>query len=197
MKLHQILLSLLTIALMAGAGNALAEARLDLNLSNDAARLKYMTPITSSGMYVDFGYLYHRERGDVLNGGLLLVGNASGGPNTINAGLGVQAYILHVDSKLRHGPVTHNNSNAIALGGFVGYQFPTANRLGLSAHVYYSPDIVALGGLTRFLEYGVRASYQVLRNADVYVGFRQLKGDYGSGYHNYDTGIHVGLQLRF
>ncbi|HET6725074.1 MAG TPA: YfaZ family outer membrane protein, partial [Gammaproteobacteria bacterium] len=163
MKPYRIVLGLLLMVAM--AGTAFADSTLDLNLNNHSARLQFMTSITPTGLYVNGAYLYNKDRGDVLNLGIHLIGDAGVGPNPLRAGLGGQLYYINPDFSA--------NGEAVGIGGFVKYQVPTYNRIGFGAHIYYAPGIIAFGDIDRLLEYGVRVEYQVLRNANVYIGYRQ------------------------
>lgn len=225
MKLHQIALGLFTLAAMTATGAACAESTLDLNLNSNTARLSFKTPITPTGLYANAGYLYNSDRGDVINAGIHLIGDAGVGPNPLHAGLGGQFYyvnpsftfpafdvcgsqtiqmmpqisgddcVLQTDGVYPVGD--YGSGEALAVGGFLQYQLPDYNRIGFGAHIYYAPGVIAFGGLDRFLEYGVRADYQVLRNANVYIGYRQVKADFGADFYNMDSGFHIGMQLNF
>lgn len=203
MKLHQIALGLFTLAAMTATGAACAESTLDLNLNSNTARLSFKTPITPTGLYANAGYLYNSDRGDVINAGIHLIGDAGVGPNPLHAGLGGQFYYINPDFPDLPGPgdgpldFDSDAGEALAVGGFLQYQLPDYNRIGFGAHIYYAPGVIAFGGLDRFLEYGVRADYQVLRNANVYIGYRQVKADFGADFYNMDSGFHIGMQLNF
>ena len=52
--------------------------------------------------------------------------------------------------------------------------------------------------LDRLWELGLDAGYSVLKQADVYVGWRTVKADFkNDGTERMDTGFHVGLRVRF
>jgi hypothetical protein len=215
MKLFSAVLALCFATAMMGTANA--DSTLDLNLNDHSARLDYMTSLTPTGLYINGAYLYNSDRGDVANVGIHLIGDAGVGPNPLRAGLGGQLFYVNPDPgrpcgneclivgarpghHLPHGngiPHDASSGEALGIGGFVKYQFTSFNRVGVGAHIYYAPDIIAFGGLDRYFEYGVRADYQVLRNANVYIGFRQIRADFGSGYADMDSGFHVGMQLNF
>ncbi|HET8552063.1 MAG TPA: YfaZ family outer membrane protein [Gammaproteobacteria bacterium] len=203
MKFYRVALGICVFAAM--IGTASAESTLDLNLDDNSARIAFNTPITPTGLYANAAFLYNQDRGDVFNAGVHLIGDAGVGPNPLHAGLGGQFYYINPDIS---GPPMDcpagcipfegpGSGEAIAIGGFVQYQLPRYNRIGFGAHIYYAPGIISFGGLDRMLEYGVRADYQVLRNANVYIGYRQIKADFGPGFLDMDSGFHVGMQLNF
>jgi hypothetical protein len=53
--------------------------------------------------------------------------------------------------------------------------------------------------MTKYQEYTIRVGYNVLRKADVYIGARYVRGDYKGGIEDvrYDTGMNIGMTLRF
>ena len=52
--------------------------------------------------------------------------------------------------------------------------------------------------MDRYEEYSVRVGYNVMREADIYIGARYVKGKYDdAGDARYDTGMNIGVTLRF
>lgn len=189
MKFYRPMLGLLAFAVMSGTASAASD--LEINLNGNAVRAAFMAPITETGLYANGAFLHNDDRGDVANIGVHLLGDAGVGPNPLHAGIGGQFYFINPDAGNADG-------EAIALGGFLRYQLPQYNRIGFGGHVYYSPGVISFGDVDSFFEYGVRADYQVLRNANIYIGYRQVKADFGPGdFYNMDTGFHVGMQLTF
>lgn len=189
--------SLVCLAVYLAAAVIPAYARsVDVNLNNDAFRAMYSGNFTSSGPYSALegqaGFLFrdpsHGENIELPHVGLLVTGNA-GTPN-IKAGVGGRFLYLH------SGPA---DGFALALGGKVHYTLPEYNRIGFGAHLYFAPNVVATHDLNNYFEYGVRADYEVLRNAYAYVSYRQIKVNLHGpgGYTTLDSGINVGLHLTF
>ncbi|MEM7612299.1 MAG: YfaZ family outer membrane protein [Pseudomonadota bacterium] len=172
------------------ASQAMA-AELDLNLNDDAARLTYAWDISPRDLRLDAGWLHHQDRGDVINFGLHLTGEASGGSNPLEGGLGGKLFYVDPDS-------VGLDATAVALGGFLKYTLPDYDRINAYAHVYFAPDVLVFGDGERYQEFEARIGYNVLREADIYLGMRysNIRFEPG-GSVTMDNGLHAGIQLRF
>ncbi len=165
---------------------------LDFSFNSDALRLQYIHSFESSGLSFDGGWLHHTDNGDVLHGGLHLVDLASSGRDKLEAGIGGRFVYTNGDS-------SSQNGFAVPVGGFVSFTPQAMNRLSVRGSLYYAPSILAIGDMDKYQEYSFRISYNVLRQADVYIGARYVRGDYKKGAPDarYDTGMHIGMSLRF
>lgn len=173
------------------AASSATAAEIDLNANNDAARLTFAWTTNNSELRFDTGWLHSEDRGDVLHLGMHLVDDASTGQNPIRGGLGGK--IFYTDSDR-----LDDDGAALGLGGFLSYTLPRANRIVLSGHAYYAPDVLSFGGSDGYQEIEARVSYNVLREADIYLGARYSRADFGRrGDDTIDNGLHVGIQLRF
>jgi len=164
----------------------------DLSLNSDALRLQYVYEMESTGLNVDGGWLYNSDNGDVLHVGLHLVDLASSGRDTLEAGLGGRFVYTN-------GDFTQQSGLAVPIGGFLRFVPRAIDRLSVSGSAYFAPAILSLGDMDQYQEYSFRVGYNVLREADVYAGARYVKGAYKNGVADvrYDTGLHVGMTLRF
>ena len=164
---------------------------LDLNLNNDAARLTGEFDL-SNNLVADASWLHHQDRGNVAGGGLHLTGDATGGRNPVRAGLGGR--LLWLDSDVGN----RDDGQALAIGGFMAYTLPEYDRFAVGGSLYYAPDVLSFGDATRYTEYNAWAGYSVLREGQVYLGVRGVSADFKrSNSVTIDTGLHVGLRLRF
>ena len=76
----------------------------------------------------------------------------------------------------------------IALGGAIDAFLAPKLFLVLSAH--YAPDILTGGDLDNYTDYGLRLSYQLLDNAAVFIGYRNITAEKGKyDYDAYDGGF--------
>jgi hypothetical protein len=186
----------LLLALVAGTARA---ETLDIDLSARALQADFAGPLTDifprlNGLY-DLGGIAGKQDGRYEEGhaGLLVTGDAGAEKANVTAGLGGRISLL--DHRPAGGPF---NGGALALGGQVEARLPAFNRIGVLGYAYGAPRASAFGDLTGYLEYAVDGDYQVLRNASVYAGYRELKinvKDHGSV--TVDTGFHLGLRLNF
>ena len=163
---------------------------LDLNLNDDAVRLVFAKDISSRKLRLDAGWLHHQDRGNVVNLGLQVVDFASTGANPVTAAIGLKLFYIDPDFDL--------DGTALGLGGSLEYTLPNYNRIGFEGHLYFAPDVVTFGDVTEYLEVSVRARYNILRDADLYLGLRNVKSEFGGGSSfSIDTGFHAGIKIRF
>ncbi|WP_405238866.1 YfaZ family outer membrane protein [Lentisalinibacter orientalis] len=187
LKRAPLVLALLLLMAAPSAG----AADLDINVNDDAARLTYAWQVPERKLQFDAGWLHHQDRGDVGHLGLHLVDLASGGRNPVRGGLGGKLFYTNADRLDESGFV-------VGLGGFLAYTLPTYNRFSVSGHLYFAPDVLAFSGADGYQEFEARLSYNVLREADIYLGARYSKADFDDrGDALIDNGLHVGIQLRF
>ena len=165
---------------------------LDFSLNSDALRLQYVYEAESSDLNFDAGWLHNSDNGDVLHAGLHLAGLASSGRDKVEAGLGGRLVYTNGES-------SKQNGFAVPIGGFVRFTPRTLNRISVFGSAYYAPSILALGDMDKYQEFTFRVGYNLLREADVYFGARYVRGDYRKGAPDarYDTGMHIGMSLRF
>ncbi len=184
----------MTVALSLFAGLALAQTThraFDINVNDDAARAALFLRAGNPKLLADLGWLHHQTRGDAIHLGIHLVDEASNGKDPLQAGLGVRFVYTQPDNALVDG-------SALALGGFVRYILPNANRFNIGGYLYYAPDVVSFGDVVEYYDVGARIGYNVVRDADVYLGVRSTKADYGGpGRFSFDSGLHIGFEIRF
>lgn len=180
----------LFIALLVAAVTVRA-SNLDVNLGSNAAYIDYSASLTATGLAGDLGYLHHTDRVDMGQAGLELVGNASPVGSPVIFGVGGK--LVYISPKQ-----INENGTVIALGGHFNFTWPTYNRFALGGELYYAPSIVSFNKADRFLEFGVRAGYQILRNAEVYVGYRHVSAAFtGTSSLTLDNTFMAGLNLSF
>jgi len=171
--------------LLAGTAQA---STFDVNLNSDVVGLQATFPSTWGDLTWDVGLLHHRDDGDVVHVGLVLVDEASAGEDLI-AGLGGR--LVTIDA-------TNLNGQAIALGGFFRYTFPQYNRIGIAGSAYFAPDVLAFGDTSQYIEVDLRVQYNLLRRGNIYLGVRSVKADFGPlPTASIDSGAHIGIRIEF
>lgn len=170
---------------------AMAGQQVDLGFNSDALRLTYTYELKNSPLQLDGSWLYHKDNGNVLYAGVNLSDVASGDSKALVGGLGGRvAY--------QKGDLTGQDGWAFPVGGFLMYTPPRFNRFTVGFAAYYAPDVLSVGDTTKYQDYTLRFAYNVMREADIYIGARYVKGDYKKAPDAYyDTGMHIGLTLRF
>ncbi|MGH8372644.1 MAG: YfaZ family outer membrane protein [Gammaproteobacteria bacterium] len=164
---------------------------LDVNLGSNAAMVSYSANLTNSGLEGSLGYLHHTDSVDIGSVGLGLVGNASPVGSPLLFGVGGKALFISP----KYGS---ENGVAIGLGAHFHYVWPSYNRFAIGGELYYAPSIVSFNHADRYLEFGVRAGYSVLRNAEIYVGYRHVSAAFTNTSNvTLDNTFMAGLTLTF
>ena len=191
MRLNQTLLAFF-LCLLAGLASAQATGKaLDVNLNSDSVRLGFSWRLGDPNYLAELGWLYSQDKGDVIHASFHLVDAASGSGTALQAGLGVRLVQTRTD------PSTFNGT-ALALGGFARYTPPNADRYNIGGYGYYAPDVSSFGDQSEYYEVGMRAGYSIVRDGDVYLGLRRVQAKYkGLGRFTFDSGLHIGFELRF
>ena len=180
---------ILLASLALGFAAVASASDLDFNLSNSAFRFGYAFPVTDTGLTADVGYLHNEDNGDLLHVGIQIVDDAGQGKEPFTVGLGVRA--ANVNG-------TGVNGTAVAIGGFFRYVFPEYNRFALGGAAYIAPSVTAFGDLDGYYEYGLRGEYRVLKRATLYLGVREVRGNFATGGNQtIDDGLNVGISLDF
>lgn len=180
----------LFVLLTAFAFGAIADD-LDVNLGSDAAAVGYSASLTNTGLEGSLGYLHHTGRVDIGSVGLGLVGNASPVGSPLLFGVGGKLLFISPDNYVDNGVV-------VGLGAHFHYVWPSYNRFAIGGELYYAPNIVSFDHADRYLEFSVRAGYSVLRNAEVYIGYRHVSAAFtGSHAITLDNTFMAGLSLSF
>lgn len=181
-----------------GAAGVAQAGSLDLNLSGDALYAGFATAAGNTGLEVDASILHHEEEGlpdrDIGALGVHLVDDAAQGATPFRVGVG--AKLFFVDATVADG-------GALGIGGHVRYTLPQYNRFAIGGHAYFAPDVSSFGDTTRYLQYGVRAEYEILRQANVYLGYRRVRAEFdyggvaGQETLTLDSGVHFGFRIFF
>ena len=170
--------------------NALA-GEVDLSFNDEAFRAYYAGDFEGNDLAWDAGLLNNSDKGFVGYASLYLQGPASDGANPLSAGLGGRTGVIDGDDSGQTGI-------PVALGGYIKYTFPRMNRLSVRVDGYYSPEVLSINDLDEYHDYSIRFAYNLLREADIYVGARYVKGEFDNDTEQtIDNGMHVGINIRF
>lgn len=183
------------LGLLACAASAQAEV-VDFSVGNDSFRLGLNGPLSrvlagAKGEY-DTGVVLRERNGRdavVVHGGILLTGDAGFRDADVAAGLGLRAVYLDHE---------RDSGAAVALGGQLLTRFPGYDRVGFSLYGYFAPDATSFGRVGRYHELGGDVDYQLLKDASVYVGYREIRATFNrEGKVKADDSVHAGLRLKF
>lgn len=178
------------LALSLAATPALA-ADLDLSLTNDSVKGQVNFFGVNSDLQLGTGYTYHEGSRHIGNVDFHAQGRTALGNLPTTAGIGLRA-IGWDDDNLDGG--------AVALGGFATVNIPDVPGLSVTGGLHYAPSILSFGDSEDMTSLELRASYRVIRNAEVFAGYRYLNTDLDSplrGDVNLDEGVMAGMKIFF
>lgn len=149
-------------------------SELRLSFGESSLRGEYLQaigqPVGDSATTLQAGLLYVEEDdsdGTLGHLGMLIFGDAGARKAIIQAGIGGRVYLLSTDPDL--------NGAALAMGGAVNGRVPGIDRLGGFSSIWYSPKVSAFGDLDGSFEFNIGIEYQLLRQAALSVGWRQVR----------------------
>lgn len=182
--------SVVLAGLLWASAGAMAD-EFNLSLNTDSFRAEYARPFSSRPLQWDMGWLHHTDNGDALHASLHVTGKMREGGAPVTGGVGLRlAYT--------NGDASNQTGYGLALGGFAKYVFPRYDRFSLRGHAYYAPGVLSGNDLDEYQDYAVQLAYNILREADAYVGLRYVSADYEEASSaNYSTWFHVGMAYRF
>lgn len=163
--------------------------QLDFNISDEAFLVRFTNTTSGGGTEVDYGLLHQEDDIYVGSLGLHLVDNAGTSDSPIQVGLGGRLQFVDTDPA---------SGGVLSIGAFGRYSFPNANRFALAGNVHFAPGVTSFGDIEQYLEYGVRAEYEVLRNGRLYLGYRKIEADFDIAEDvDLDKGVHFGMHFTF
>ena len=177
----------LPLALIAAPAGA---HEIGISFNDSAFRATYATGF-SNGLRMDAGWLSDSDEGDVAHASLLVTGDVSPGGQTLTGGLGGRLAYLDGEGNNREG-------YALGVGGSVRWVIPRYNRFAVSGEYYWAPDVLAGGDAEKYVDGTIRVGYSFTKQAEAYIGARYVGADYDDRPSIlFDTGMHIGLELRF
>lgn len=172
-------------------------AELEITLGNESVRGAYLQPVgtkrADNVATFDAGLLYNEENDeDRLLGhvGLLIFGDTGAAKANIQAGVGVRGVAFDADGG--------TEGAALSLGGAVNGRVPQFNRLGGRVWAWYAPSVAAFSDLDGYLEWGISIDYQLIRQAYITAGYRDIEVGLDNGPDaEVEEGAFFGLRMVF
>lgn len=201
-ELVMLLSRVLVISSLIFSSTAFAEGSgLDVNLNNNAAQFQFIaeaSDLVEGNSALHAGYLYNDSGNMFVDAGLIVKGEGEEEAGPIIA-MGVKAVLGTVDrTATALVAASRDTGSAIAVGGELGYMFPTAIPVGIVAEYYVAPKILAFADAERFNQFTIRLELVVSPQAKAYFGYREIGFGFkttGSGV--VDSGTFVGVALSF
>ncbi len=165
-------------------------ADVDLSLTNDSVKGQVNFFNTNSDLQLGTGYTYHEGSRHIANLDFHAQGRTALGNLPATAGIGTRVIGWDDDGL---------DGGAIGLGGFGTLNIPNVPGLSLHGSLHYAPSILAFGDSDDMTSLELRASYRVIRNAEVFAGYRYLNTDLDDirGDLNLDEGVLAGMKIYF
>lgn len=186
MKVSRISLMVLSLA----AAPAFAGS-LDLSLTDESVKGQVDFFGSSSDVQLGAGYTYHEDDLNMLNVDFHAQGRTAIGNLPTTAGIGVRGLAWDAD---------HLDGGALALGGYATVNIPKVPGLSVSGDLHYAPSILSFGDSDSLTSAELRASYRVIRNAEVFAGYRYIATDLDQPYNGHahlDKGVLAGMKIYF
>lgn len=185
-------------ALLAGAllgyGAVGAADGIDINLNDDAALFRYIALDDRAGgafgrREIDVGLLYTSDNDYLGMFGAQAIAEAGATIPELEAGVGVKLFGTRANDE---------NFLALSLGGQIRYSVPPHRRIVLAAEGFYAPDVVTTSPADSFSYLALYLGYEVLPEALVYIGYRDISVDLDQGGdYTLDEGGHFGVRFTF
>lgn len=170
-------------------------AKMDVNLAQDSARFSYYSLVGGSNFgrtEMSTGLMYNDDKNMLVELGIQVIDVAGSKTPGLEIGVGPRLYYFSSDEPDASGLV-------IAVGGNFRYKLAQMQRVIFSGNIHYAPSITSTIDADTYIEFGLRAGYELLPTADIYLGFRGIRVDYtkGIGEHTLDETAMVGMTFSF
>lgn len=180
-------ISVLVLSLAAAPAFA---SDLDLSLTNDSVKGQFNAFGNNSDIQLGAGYTYHEGSRHIGNVDFHAQGRTALGNLPTTAGIGLRAMAWDQD---------HVDGGAVGLGGYATVNIPEAPGLSFTGGLHFAPSILAFGDSDDMTSVELRANYRVIRNAEVFLGYRYLNTEleHSSEDVNLDEGVLAGMKIFF
>ncbi len=163
----------------------------DLSLTNESVKGQVNFFGTNDELQLGAGYTYHEGSRHITNVDFHAQGRTALGNLPTTAGIGLRG-IGWDDDRLDGG--------AVGIGGFATVNIPTVPGLSVTGGLHYAPSILSFGDSDDMTSLELRGSYRIIRNAEVFAGYRYLNTELDSplsGDVNLDEGVLAGIKIFF
>lgn len=181
-------LALLAAGFVALFTTASQASELTIDIGNNAFRTEFVSTELGPNSEISIGVLATDNDINVYTAKGLVSGDVENLKH-LNAALGVKTYYLSIPGDDQFG---------FGLGGELGFKLPGNPRAKLETHMYYSPGITFSGDIDYVTDFSLRAGYQLLKNGEIYVGYRNLRAEHKGGYSiELNQGLNIGFKFLF
>jgi len=147
---------------------------LAVQINNDSARFTYSTEAWGQQygqLDLEGGFLYTQSDDYMFNIGLMVRNDSLDSPIIVS--IGTRMYYARVTGPA---PALTNYSVAAVTIGVDALVIPdNLGGVGFGAHYFTGPSVVSFGDAEGFTEYGVRVTYQITPQANIYLGYQDIE----------------------
>jgi len=166
---------------------------IDINVGQETAQVRYSTNAggTNYGRSeLTYGGLFNSENNiNLFEIGILVIDVPGTKAPRLEVGIGPKLYYIDLDCC---------RAGAIGLGGTLRYKLGSNSRFYLSAKGFYAPSVVSFRQADSFYEAGVEFGFELLANAEIYVGQRDIKVGFPErADRTVDDNSYFGMRIRF
>ncbi len=159
---------------------------LHLALSNHTAELGYSAQNSKDTMS-ELSWLHHEDEGDLAGIGFYGVGTNKG----IQGKVGGKLFYVDIDNTY--------SGQGLAIGGALSMKL--GNSLCLEGNIHYAPSVTSFKKVEKLEQWGAQLIYEVMQNANVFVGYRNVDVELKDSHNNKEIELHqggyVGLSIKF
>lgn len=180
-------ISLMILSLAAAPAFA---ADVDLSLTNDSVKGQVNFFDSNNDVQLGTGYTYHEGGRDIFNADFHAQGRTAVGNLPTTAGIGMRGIYWEQNRA---------DGGAVGVGGFGTINIPDVPGLSFTGSLHYAPSILSFGDSDEMTSLELRASYRVIRNAEIFAGYRYLNTDIEESSRdvNLDEGVMAGMKILF
>lgn len=179
----------LTVLITACAAMPAFAGDLDLSLTNHSARAQVNAMDSRAPIDFGAGYTYHTGSRNIFNLDFHAQGRTALGNLPATAGLGVRGIYFN-DNGTKGG--------GVGIGGFTTVNIPQVPGLSVGGSLHYAPNVLSFDAANHIWDFDGRVSYRVIRNGEVYAGYRYLSYEPEHGDNRVlDNGLMAGMKLYF
>jgi len=174
--------------LLSALSTAAAADSLDINLHDEAMRISFaVSPPARRGLEMELGHYFNEGDQSITHLGLQVSGENWSKSGVFDIGMGGRIVYVKAD------PL---DEAALAIGARV--RFSPVQRVGFGGSIYYAPKIVTFLDGEDYQEFSLSVDYQVLPQAFVYVGYRNIEVDFEDVADvEFDDEVHLGMRIAF
>ena len=165
-----------------------AESQLGVSVSSDVVTLNYSHSSDNNSQWGVMGLYNDPLRASLIAANFNVVGQA-GESSELYTGLGFKAAIYD----------TFETAGSLALGGSIEYSPSEWSGFGVQGQLYYAPSIFSTKDVDKYLDFLIRATYDVNAQAKVFLGWQSIEVGYEGGGSDIeiDKSFNLGFSLYF